>query len=412
MKFTFLTYGTEGDTRPLVALASALIARGHQAQLLADISTGNTAAANGVPFIPLAGDMKATVLAGGALEKIMQDGGDVTRMTKACAKIAQDNTAAWMATTQDAARDSDVLVFSGLASYAGLAVAEHLALPCIGAGLWPMTPTRDLPCAFLRPRALPGWLNRLSHQAFGSLSWAMFKPAINGARRQVFGQGPRRRMWRDYPILYGCSPSLVPPPADWPPHIRLCGAWNLPATDWQAPPALTDFLAAGAPPIYIGFGSMAGFDRKRVLDAMIAAVGGRRAVFYPGWSGITARLPDNFHVLGDTPHDWLFPRCSLIIHHGGAGTTHTAARSGQPAVVIPFAGDQFFWADRVVKAGIGSACTQAGKLDGATLQALITSADTAPVRQRAAALGEQMRAENGVAAALEDLLHGVPAKIS
>jgi hypothetical protein len=66
-------------------------------------------------------------------------------------------------------------------------------------------------------------------------------------------------------------------------------------------------------------------------------------------------LPTNFCIIGDTPHDWLFPRTSLVIHHGGSGTTHSAARAGVPSVVLPFAADQFFWAEQLRQRSIAPA---------------------------------------------------------
>jgi UDP:flavonoid glycosyltransferase YjiC (YdhE family) len=91
---------------------------------------------------------------------------------------------------------------------------------------------------------------------------------------------------------------------------------------------LLDFLDAGEPPVYVGFGSMAGFDHTRVVQAVVEAVGRRRALFNAGWTGIdTGRLPANFHPVGNVPHDWLFPRMTLVVHHGGSGTTHSAWRA-------------------------------------------------------------------------------------
>lgn len=408
MKFTFVTYGTDGDTRPLVALARELIGRGHQVHLLSDISGAAFAQAHGVPFTALAGSMRDTVMPGGALSKIMQDGGDFSRITRACAQIAKDNTAAWMATTREVAQGSDALLFAGLAAFVGLAVAEELDIPCIGAGMWPMTPTREFATAFMRPRRLPGWANRMSHRFFTAMTWMLFRPAINEARKQVFGAAPRRRMWEGYPVLYGCSSALVPRPADWPENAELCGAWHLPPpTDWQPPESLAQYLSAGEPPVYIGFGSMAGFDRAKLLGVLVDAAGLRRVLFYPGWSGVDlSQLPRNFYVLPDTPHDWLFPRTSLIVHHGGAGTTHAAARAGLPSVVVPFAGDQFFWAGRIERAGIGRACTQASALDGPSLGQLMDAAGVPAVRKRARAVAAQMGLENGNAYAADRLLNG------
>jgi UDP:flavonoid glycosyltransferase YjiC (YdhE family) len=71
-------------------------------------------------------------------------------------------------------------------------------------------------------------------------------------------------------------------------------------------PELTNFLSLGEAPIYIGFGSMTGFDNERLLEALINVMRGRRALFNPGWSRIDIkRLPNNFFAIADTPHDWL-----------------------------------------------------------------------------------------------------------
>ena len=137
-------------------------------------------------------------------------------------------------------------------------------------------------------------------------------------------------------MLYGVSPSLVPRPDDWPDNARMCGQWIPPSPRWSPPANLTDFLAAGEAPLYVGFGSMTGFDRRRMLAQIVAATAGRRVVFAPGWSGIDASdLPSSFLVVGDTPHDWLFPRMSVVVHHGGSGTSHSATRAGVPSVVVP-----------------------------------------------------------------------------
>jgi hypothetical protein len=89
--------------------------------------------------------------------------------------------------------------------------------------------------------------------------------------------------------------------------------------------------------------------------------------FYPGWSGAESlNLPTNFCIIGDTPHDWLFPRTSLVIHHGGSGTTHSAARAGVPSVVLPFAADQFFWAEQLRQRSIAPATGSVHNVTAAT----------------------------------------------
>jgi UDP:flavonoid glycosyltransferase YjiC (YdhE family) len=405
MKITFLTYGTEGDTRPLLALARETIARGHQAHVLADVAGAPRARALGIPFTALAGDMRGAFQPGGAFGALLQDGASMSRLMRACAALARDNTLPWMEAARAAARGSDLLVYSGLAGFVGLAVAEGLGIPCIGAAMWPMTPTRDFAPPFLPVHRMPGWANLLAHRAFERMAWSMFGPELNRARGQVFGAPPRTQPWRDVPLLVGCSPTLLPRPADWPANVAVTGVWQLPAgQDWQPTPDLLDFLEAGPAPVYIGFGSMAGIDQVTLVDAVAAVASGRRVLFHPGWSGIApARLPAGVFVLDDTPHDWLFPRTALVVHHGGAGTSHAAARAGVPSVVVPFAGDQFFWARRMTDRGIATTCP-AARLDGTRLVRAVAAASGEAMREAARRVGQAMRAEDGVSTAVDLLL--------
>jgi UDP:flavonoid glycosyltransferase YjiC (YdhE family) len=412
MKITFLTYGTDGDTRPLLALAREAGARGHAAHVLADVAGAPHAHALGIPFTPLAGDMRAAFLPGGAFGALLKDGASMTRLTRACAALARDNTRPWMEAARAAAQGSDALVYSGLAGFVGLAVADALGIPCIGAAMWPMTPTRAFAPPFLPVHGMTGWANLLAHRAFERMAWSMFGPELNRARREVFGAPPRRRPWRDVPMLYGCSPTLLARPADWPADVELTGAWALPARrDWRPPPALSAFLEGGPAPVYIGFGSMAGIAQATLIDAVQAVAARRRVLFHPGWSGIdAARLPPDVFVLGDTPHDWLFPRTALVVHHGGAGTSHAVARAGVPSVVVPFAGDQFFWARRMAQQGIAVTCPAAG-LDGAGLAQAVSAASAPALRDNARRAGQAMAAEDGVRTAVDRLLGGAARRL-
>jgi len=397
MRFVVATYGTEGDTRPLVGVCAGLQASGHAVTLLAERSTLGPAQDHAIPCHALVGDLKGE--AEGAFQRVMSKGDNVQVVLRTVAQIANDNAQAWMADLLEHSRGADAILFSGLASYVGLAVGEHLGIPAIGLGLWPISPTREFVSPLL-PQSLPRWLAKPSHRLVNAMMWRMFRDSLNHARAKVFGAKPRSRMWSGYPLAYGVSPSLVPQPADWPAQWRVCGAWSSPVpAGWQPDPALEDFLAAGPKPIYFGFGSMAGFDRRPLLDAMVSAAKGRRAVMFPGWSGIEASdLPANFRMVGAMPHQWLFPRMAVVVHHGGAGTTHTAAGAGVPSVVVPFAADQFFWADRLARIGCAPAPVKRARLDG---EALGRSLDAAlGMQEKAAALADRMVREDGVGEAV------------
>ncbi len=401
MKFVAMTYGTEGDTRPIAVLCRALLDAGHDATLLADGGTLDYVRELGVPATALAGDIRAALQPGSGISPAAKNSLDST--AKTLALLANENAEAWMRSVLDAGAGSDGLIVAGLAAYIGFSAAEKLGVTAIGAGMIPLTPTSAFPSPFLPPRPMPRWLNRPSYRLVNAALWRAFRQSTDAARAKV-ELPPARRLTDNHPMIYGISPTILPTPGDWPENALMCGQWIRPIHDWEPPQALQEFLSAGDAPIYVGFGSMSGFDQRALLDAVVAAVAGRRALFYPGWGdGESLDLPPNFFVIGDTPHDWLFPRTSMVIHHGGSGTTHSAARAGVPSVVLPFAADQFFWAKQLRRLGVAPAIAGARRLTAASLSQAIDAAGEPELRERASAIGATMRSEDGAATAVKEL---------
>jgi UDP:flavonoid glycosyltransferase YjiC (YdhE family) len=317
-----------------------------------------------------------------------------------------DNEAARMRAVAEHAKSSDAVLFSSLAIFVGHTVAQELNKPAIGLWLQPITPTREFPVCMMPPRKLPGWMNLLTYRLLHSYIRRSCGKGTDQARKEVFGTAPRGKMQFDFPLLYGISPYLVRQPQDWPAAHQLCGHWSAPSTNWQPPDDLEDFFAAGPAPIYVGFGSGSSFIRKKRLVPLIDAIAGRRALFFPGWSKIDGSvLPKNFFVVEETPHDWLFPRTAMVIHHGGAGTTHTAARAGVPSIVLPLGADQYFWAGAVSDIGVAPKYIKGAQTDSKVISDMITYAERNEVRERAKALGAAMALENGVATAVAAIVN-------
>lgn len=160
------------------------------------------------------------------------------------------------------------------------------------------------------------------------------------------------------PYTYLWSPGLIPKPADWGPEIDIAGFVFLDlASKFKPPEELANFLDAGEPPVYIGFGSIVVDDPDKFTAMIFEAVekAGVRALVSKGWGGLgdDDNTPDNVYMLENTPHDWLFPRVSAVVHHGGAGTTAIGLKCGKPTMVVPFFGDQQFWGSMIAKAGAG-----------------------------------------------------------
>jgi sterol 3beta-glucosyltransferase len=405
MKLTVVTYGTEGDTRPIVALCRGLIDANHEVKLLTAAGNLNSARALGVPHSALAGDIRDWMRSIRQTPSFVPGKTSIRATSQALKRLADENSATWLQQVLDTAVGSHALIASGLAGYVASSAAEKLSIPLVGAGMIPLTPTSAFPSPLVRPHAAPGWVNRWSYQLVNESMWRIFQKATNAARAHA-GLSPGKKIWRGYPMLYGVSPTLLPRPADWPDDAHLCGQWFHPSAAYQPSPSLSDFLSAGEPPIYLGFGSLAGLDKVGLFELAVDAVGSRRTILYPGWrEADPPPLPPNIFLLGDTPHDWLFPRTSLAIHHGGSGTTHSAARAGVPSVVLPFAADQFFWADRLRRLGIAPAAPSAQKVTAAALNRAIVHAQTAGMRERARLIGEKMRTEDGVRQAVAHLEH-------
>jgi sterol 3beta-glucosyltransferase len=93
----------------------------------------------------------------------------------------------------------------------------------------------------------------------------------------------------------------------------------------------------------------------------------------------------------------------LAIHHGGAGTTHTAARAGVAQVILPFGGDQLFWAARAAARGVAAKTSGRAGRNPAAIARMIAFAELDSTRRKAKELGEAMAREDGVGKATREL---------
>ena len=177
------------------------------------------------------------------------------------------------------------------------------------------------------------------------------------------------------------------------------------AADYNPPADLVEFLHAGSPPVYVGFGSMVDHERGKITELVVEAVRqtGQRAILLGGWTDLgSGRLPDHILRIDFAPHDWLFPRMAAVVHHGGAGTTAAGLRAGVPNVIVPFFGDQAFWAWRVDNLGVGVKGPSRKRLTAGKLaEAIDRAVEDSQIRANAVNLGERIQAEDGVATAVD-----------
>lgn len=281
----------------------------------------------------------------------------------------------------------------------------------------------------------------MSYVLFDQVFWRAIAGQVNRWRRKTLGLGATNLDLMEphkIPFLYNFSPTIVPPPLDWPDWIRITGYWFLESADvskeaWTPPADVVRFIddahAAGKKVVYVGFGSIVVSDPKGMTKVIVEAIvrSGVHAILSKGWSdrlqtkGTDAEpevpLPPQICPVSSIPHDWLFQRIDAACHHGGAGTTGASLRgtifcarpdlqntdmiiaAGVPTIIKPFFGDQFFWADRVEALGIGSGVRNL-TVD-ALAEALHTATTDAKTIERAKVIGARIRAENGVAGAVQ-----------
>jgi UDP:flavonoid glycosyltransferase YjiC (YdhE family) len=201
---------------------------------------------------------------------------------------------------------------------------------------------------------------------------------------------------------------VVPRQPEWPERIAMPGYFILKEAEHYTPHSeLEQFLSDGPTPIYVGFGSMVSNRACDLADVVLEAVqlSGCRAVIGSGWAGLDGYLGrcDNILLIGSVPHDWLFSRVALAVHHCGAGTTAAAVRAGIPTVPVPFVGDQFFWGWQLQRLGVATPRLERRGLTAARLAEAIQLARKPEMIARAAALGRRVRSEDGVAAAVRQL---------
>jgi sterol 3beta-glucosyltransferase len=410
MQITLIAGGSRGDVQPYVALGKGLKEAGHTVRVLSPDDFHDLVTDYGLDFFSTGGSSQAMAQ---NIQLLTEQGKTLKIFSQM--RIASQKQAVQAADKGLIACQGSDLILGGLSGlFSGQALSEKLGIPLLLAYLVPFTPTRVFPSALtLIPQTpLTQWMNRPSHRLAQQIMWQSFRSADNKARAEVLHMPPAS-FWGPFsslrrqkqPILYGYSSHVLPHPRDWDDSQHVTGYWFLePPQGWEPPADLLHFLESGPPPIYIGFGSMTSSKPEEAADLVLQALArsGQRGIFYAGWGGLKKeQLPVNVFMTGSIPHTWLFPRMAAVVHHGGVGTTAAGLAAGVPSIVTPFFADQPFWGQRVYELGVGPKPIARRRLTVDNLtEALDRAVSDREMRKKAAALGERIRAENGIAKAV------------
>ncbi len=405
MRALIVTVGSRGDVAPFTGIGTALCAAGHSVTIAGYEMFAGLVTGCGLEFRALPGDPRILEAAR------WQRGGTGPLGAVRLVRLIADHMRELHAGILAAAREvADVLLLEGVSAIGGYHIAEALGLPSMGLALQPVYPTGDFPPSIVTARSLGRWGNRAAGNALVVLGAPALAGPVKelraelglprlGSREAIFGRQDAER----WPGFCGVSPAVVPRPADWRQGLEVTGYW-WPArpAGWSPPAELENFLNAGPPPVFIGFGSMTPAHPDRLSN--LAATAGRRAwvrlVIQTGRAGLdrAGQPPGDAIVIGDVPHDWLFPKMTAVVHHAGAGTAAAGLRAGVPAVSVPMISDQPFWAARLAALGTGPRPIPYKRLSAQALAAAIRAAITRPsYRVQAQAMASRLAREDGVA---------------
>ncbi|GLU48785.1 glycosyltransferase [Nocardiopsis ansamitocini] len=388
MRVLLSTMGSRGDVEPMAALAVRLREFGAEVRMCAPPDCAERMAEIGVPLVPV----------GRPVRPLMHESApSAAELPRRAAELI---TAQFDAVAV-AARGCDVLVATGMMPVAARSVAEKLGIRYVYASYCPITlpsphhppapfPGRPFPPGVTDNRALWDLDTQSMNALFGLAPHraSIGLPPVDNARDHVFTDRP----WLAADAVLG--PWQEPADLD----VVQTGAWTLP-DERPLPAGVEAFLAAGTPPVYVGFGSVRAPEGvARVAIEAIRALG-RRVLVAHGWAELALIDDrDDCFTVGEVNQQALFGRVAAVVHHGGAGTTTTAARAGAPQVVVPQAVDQPYWAGRVAALGIGAAH------DGPTptvesLSAALATTLTPATRARATAVAGTIRTDGAAVAA-------------
>lgn len=414
MKIGIQTWGSHGDIRPFVALADGLQADGHDVTLAitcvdSDRYAGLTTRAGAevrIVATPVIADPTQLRRSG---DTLMRERNPVRQVQLAIEQFLLPVEAELFDAADRLCVENDLVIghyfLYPLATAADRRSRPHASVALVHGAV---------PSAFAPPSGVPD-LGPLSNR----LSWHLARRVLNRRIRTYpdrlrarLGMAPARDVLDDvwasrHLTLLAVSSAFCEAKPDWPGHYRVCGPLDPrePVAEGGVSPALETFLADPAAPVYFTFGSMmSGHDEKQALALFTEAAtqaGVRAVIQSPRADALGFRSSDRIHYLDAAPHAAVFPRCRLVVHHGGAGTSHAVLRAGKPSVVVAHTAEQELWGRELRRLGTAPPVIPRAKLTAKRLTAaleLVTGSTR--MTENAMSLRQRLTREDGVATAV------------
>lgn len=411
MKIGLQTWGSHGDVRPFVAMAEGLQQAGHEVTLLitcvdSDAYAGLSSAA-GVTIRVVASPVitqDETAEIGIAIVSSSDPLRQMAVVLRRCFAPAEE---AMFAAARQLAAECDLLI-GHYFMYPLHTAAELAGKPYVSV----LLSHAAVPSAYSHPLRWPRIFNGFLWWLTRKLLHRELAPYVNPLRQRV-GLPPLRdavnqMFLSPYLTLVAVSPQLCERQPDWPDTVQVCGFLDMPnmALEGQVSPELASFLEHGEPPVYMTLGSWMPKDVPNQTDTLrmlseAAQLAGCRAVIQaPGWDACGFRSDQRIMYVSASPHHLIFPRCAAVVHHGGAGTTHSVTLAGRPSIVVAHISEQEHWAQELQRIGVAGKLAKRRSVDARQLAQRIRHVLRHPqLAARATIVARAMASENGVLAA-------------
>ena len=416
MKIGLQTWGSDGDVRPFIALASGLSANGHNVTLVITnpemkdyTSYGNSLNFKIINAHDTYKEWDDNILFAQLNKRLILNKNPVKQLISILEDLFEPAVDEMYEVAKTLCNNNDVVIGHLLVHPFQLA-AVKTKCPY---GTVVFSPT-IFSSRYITPTGLPylgDWMN--------SLWWKLAKSITNKSVLKYVNRLRSREGYSDASDLFsdvweskkltliGASPTLFDRPSDWKNNLQVCGFFSVPekAEEWIMPEDLKKFIDEGDPPIYMTFGSITPITLQKTMELFIDAVkiARCRAIIQSQWDTVSniSEHPDIYRI-GTVPHHKIFPYCAFVVHHGGAGTTHSASLSGCPSIIVEHFGDQIFWGIQLKKLGIANKILHKRSVTSRILSIEIRKVlDSSKMKRRAQKISESMKKENGVKRAVE-----------
>ncbi|CAL5384421.1 unnamed protein product [Camellia sinensis] len=388
LKIAMVVVGTRGDVQPFLAVAKRLQEFGHHVRLATHVNFSTFVKSAGIDFYPLGGDSRALARYMAKNKGLIPSApGEILMHRKQIKAIIESLLPACTGPDIETGQPFRAqAIIANPPAYGHAHVAEALGVPLHIFFTIPWTscrPTNEFPHPLIRvPQSAGYWL---SYIVVDLLIWWGIRGYINDLRTKKLKLAPIA-----YFSWYHGSVSYLPTAYMWSPHV------------------------VPKPSVLSKLGMLLE-DPKKTTEIILEALKntGQRGIIDRGWGGLGTfpGIPDSVFCLVDCPHDWLFPQCLAVVHHGGAGTTATGLRAGCPTTIVPFFGDQFFWGDRLYQKGLGPTPIPLSQLSVGALSDAIRFMLKSEVKSRAMEVAKLIENEDGVVAAVDAFHRHLPPEI-